>query len=106
MELMAFHSTVRKDEVEAFRKISIEHELPVEKIQDWRFSAHDLTSVHTTYQQNDALASLTHQMSKKLKYGESYNILDHNLIHYILIVRRNYRPVPYHNFGHAGTYPF
>lgn len=47
------------------------------------------------------LVGIAHQMFKVMESGRIFDILDETLIHYILVVRRNYRPIAYHNFGHA-----
>ena len=36
-----------------------------------------------------------------MSFDKDYGILEDILVHYILVVRRNYRPVAYHNFAHA-----
>ncbi|KAH9245059.1 hypothetical protein BASA81_017476 [Batrachochytrium salamandrivorans] len=36
-----------------------------------------------------------------LSYGSRYSLPDEKVINYVLTVRKNYRPVTYHNFTHA-----
>jgi dual 3',5'-cyclic-AMP and -GMP phosphodiesterase 11 len=40
-------------------------------------------------------------MFTHLQYGNQFDIMDESLIHYILVIRRNYRPIAYHNYCHA-----
>jgi dual 3',5'-cyclic-AMP and -GMP phosphodiesterase 11 len=93
MELMAFHARVDYSEVDTFKKIQIGLELPMNTLNCWKLCTHNYS--------DDILAAVTYQMLNTLDYGKCYQILDENLIHYILVVRKNYRPVAYHNFKHA-----
>lgn len=95
MELMAYHSTVRIEEVENFKKGNKSREKHEDLIKSWQFDPHSFQL------DSDTLATISNQFFHCLEYGKSYDILDDTLLHYILVVRRNYRPVAYHNFAHA-----
>jgi hypothetical protein len=93
MELMAYHARVRDDELETFKNIRIGLELPMNIINCWKFCSHEYS--------DDVLAAVMYQMFNSLGYGKRFQILDDNIIQYVLVVRKNYRPVAYHNFKHA-----
>ena len=95
MELMSFHSTIRPEETTHFQKTMSENAV---KLQDLRKHTFDPHSYPKT---SDTLAVITCQMFRDLSYGRVYGIPDEKLINYILTVRKNYRPVAYHNFTHA-----
>ena len=95
MEIMSYHGTVKPDDVESFKNRYDELKQPIEKIQNWQFDSHIFS--HS----DDHLAIVAHQLFTSLSYPDRFDILDDNLLHYILVVRHNYRPVAYHNFSHA-----
>lgn len=95
MDLMNYHTNVRDDEVMLFKEKMPTYHMPIENIQNWTFDAHN-------YQCTDEiLSSVVYQMMNNLNYGSKFDIDDGKLIHYLLVVRRNYRPIAYHNHGHA-----
>ena len=95
MELMSYHSSARHEDIVNFQKVHVSNSVPLEEIRLNGFNPH-------TYDDNpDALASFVLQMFEDLDYIKIFSIEESKLIPYILTVRRNYRQVLYHNFGHA-----
>lgn len=45
MELMAYHATVRPDEVAVFRRSEEQHLVPIAKLTRWDFAVNDFTNV-------------------------------------------------------------
>ena len=95
MELMSYHSTAKAEDIQIFIKSNPTLLVPIDTIRKLSFNAH-------TYDHDpDGLAGLTLQMSRDLDYSKIFEIEEQKLVPYVLTVRRNYRPVLYHNFGHA-----
>lgn len=95
MELMSYHSTARPDELQNFLKNAPSSFVPAEDLRTFRFNAHQFDS------DPDGLARICVQMFQDLDYLRKFEIEEEKLIRYVLTVKRNYRPVLYHNFGHA-----
>ncbi|KAI8925946.1 hypothetical protein BC831DRAFT_400568 [Entophlyctis helioformis] len=95
MEIMSFHSIVRDEETKALMDQVTGKTIPLDQLRSLTFDPHVFP--HS----DETLASITYQMFVDLSYGKRYDIPNEKLINYILTVRKNYRPVPYHNFTHA-----
>ncbi|KAI8911140.1 hypothetical protein EDD86DRAFT_189657 [Gorgonomyces haynaldii] len=95
MDLMSYHSTVSKSEVKKYMDIEHTLQAQIKDMDNWRFDAHIFNF------SDDHLVAMVHNMFNNLKYPGSFDILNENLVNYLLVVRRNYRPVAYHNFAHA-----
>ncbi|KAI8911141.1 hypothetical protein EDD86DRAFT_204492 [Gorgonomyces haynaldii] len=95
MDLMSYHASVSQQEIDDYKAKEASLMPQLEKMREWTFDAH-----HWLFD-NDHLVAMVHNMFTHLKYGETFDILDDHLVNYILVVRRNYRPVAYHNFAHA-----
>jgi 3'5'-cyclic nucleotide phosphodiesterase/GAF domain len=95
MELMSYHSTAKQDDIQTFYQICPAVATSIEDLTDMNFPTHSLdTSL-------DRLAVATLEMFRALEYPKKFQIEEKKLVPYILTVRKNYRPVLYHNFGHA-----
>ena len=95
MELMSYHSTAKDDDIQAFNSNLSKISLPVEDLKKIDFASHSLDY------SLDALSLAIFEMFKALDYPKKFQIEEKKLIPYILTVRKNYRPILYHNFGHA-----
>ncbi|KAL2918075.1 3',5'-cyclic-nucleotide phosphodiesterase [Polyrhizophydium stewartii] len=95
MEIMSFHATVREDEAQHMRQVLPNKITPLETLRSIMFDPHVFP--HS----DEALAAVTYQMFLDLAYGTRYEVPNEQVLNYILTVRKNYRPVAYHNFTHA-----
>ncbi|KAJ1344764.1 hypothetical protein BSLG_000282 [Batrachochytrium salamandrivorans] len=95
MEMMSFHSMVHEDESLALRQAIPNKTISVTDLREYFFDPHGIS--HT----DESLAAITYQMFLDLSYGSRYSLPDEKVINYVLTVRKNYRPVTYHNFTHA-----
>jgi hypothetical protein len=95
MELMSFHAQTKREEVDLY--LASEKNIVVEKevISKFNYDTHIFDYV------DDTLVAITTHMFTIMDYEIEFNIPDMKLVEYILTIRRNYRPVAYHNFGHA-----
>lgn len=95
MELMSYHSTAKQEDIQAFYNAYPKISIPLDELKKMSFASHSLDSSLDTL----SLAML--EMFRVLDYPKRFHIEEKKLIPYILTVRKNYRPVLYHNFGHA-----
>ncbi|KAK6091465.1 3',5'-cyclic-nucleotide phosphodiesterase, variant 2 [Batrachochytrium dendrobatidis] len=95
MEIMSFHSTIREEESQVVREVISTKFVPVDDLRMCTFDPH--TFPHA----DESLVAIVYQMFIDLSYGTTYKLPDEKMINYILTVRKNYRPVAYHNFTHA-----
>ncbi|KAJ3307440.1 cGMP-specific 3',5'-cyclic phosphodiesterase [Kappamyces sp. JEL0829] len=95
MELISFHARIKPEEINQF--LTNEPALFEDKtvLASWQYDPHKFLNT------DDNLVAISHQMFASLQYDKQYDIPDFKLIDYLLTVRRNYRPVAYHNFTHA-----
>jgi hypothetical protein len=95
MELMCFHAQTTEEEASDFMETEQVLFLPPGDLASYTFDPHSFDNT------DNILAAITHQMFLVPEYNKAYEIPDLKLVDYILTVRRNYRPVAYHNFTHA-----
>ncbi|KAJ3323585.1 cGMP-specific 3',5'-cyclic phosphodiesterase [Boothiomyces sp. JEL0866] len=95
LEMMNFHNKLSPDVIEKF--MSCRNLLRIEsyKLSRWNFDPHVFADT------DDTLAVIGYQMFSNLEFDKTFVIPDRKLVEYILTVRKNYRPVAYHNFTHA-----
>ena len=97
MELMSYHSTAKPEDIQAFEKNASGPAVSLAELREIHFNPHGFDS------DTDKLARLCIQMFDDLGYLQKYEIEEDKLVRYVLTVRRNYRDVLYHNFGHAAS---
>ena len=95
MEVMSYHSTAKEEEIQGFYSAFPKISLSLDELKKLEFAPHQLDS------SLDALGLAMLEMFRLLDYPTKFQIEEHKLVRYILTVRRNYRAVLYHNFGHA-----
>jgi dual 3',5'-cyclic-AMP and -GMP phosphodiesterase 11 len=95
MELMSFHTTAKDEDIQGFYHAYPKTQLSVDELKKMSFTTHSLDS------SLDALAITILEMFRVLDYPRKFQIEETKLVRYVLTVRKNYRPVLYHNFGHA-----
>ena len=95
MEIIGFHARTRPEEVEAFMDREQEHFESKAVISSYQYDPHKFLNT------DDNLGAIAHQIFLNLQYEKTFEINDIKLVDYILTVRRNYRPIAYHNFTHA-----
>ncbi|KAJ3275142.1 cGMP-specific 3',5'-cyclic phosphodiesterase [Terramyces sp. JEL0728] len=95
LEMMNFHNKLKPEVIENF--MSNRNLLRIEnyKLSRWSFDPHVYADT------DDTLAVIGYQIFANLEYDKAYVIPDRKLVEYVLTVRKNYRPVAYHNFTHA-----
>ena len=95
MELISFHARTRPEEIQAFLEKENDYFEPKAVISSFSYDPHKFLNT------DDNLVAISHQLFVNLSFHQTYDISDSKLIDYLLTVRRNYRPIAYHNFTHA-----
>ena len=95
MELISFHARTRSEDLKNYMEEECNLFQPKLKLISHQFDPHKFLNT------DDTLVAISHQMFSLLQYDKTFEIADMKLVDYLLTVRRNYRPVAYHNFTHA-----
>ena len=95
MELISFHARAKPEEIDTFLERKAKYYEPKEFISSFQYDPHKFMNT------DDNLVAIAHQLFTDLSFHKEYEIADAKFVDYILTVRRNYRPVAYHNFAHA-----
>jgi hypothetical protein len=95
MELMCFHSKTRDEETQNYLANAKKIKITSAKMSQYDYDPHVFQNI------DDTLVVICHNMFKYLDYDHLFKLNEVKLIEYLLTVRRNYRPVAYHNFTHA-----
>ncbi|KAJ3279886.1 cGMP-specific 3',5'-cyclic phosphodiesterase [Borealophlyctis nickersoniae] len=95
MELMSYHATAQPEDVVVFFRSAPEEVVAVSALRSIDFDPHDYGP------NDDRLVVVVNQMFLDLDYSARFRVPVEKWIRYVLTVKRNYRPVAYHNFTHA-----
>ncbi|KAJ3048390.1 cGMP-specific 3',5'-cyclic phosphodiesterase, partial [Rhizophlyctis rosea] len=95
MELMSFHATSHPSDFERFLKSVPEDPVRVEDLRSSEFDPHDFDT------EDNRLVVVVRMMFVDMGFAERFEIPTEKWDRYVLTVRKNYRPVAYHNFVHA-----
>ena len=95
LELMSFHSQIKDQELSNYMDNEESMFVDPKTLTDYMFDCHMFDNT------DDKLCAITHQLFRITNYEKEYDIDVKQLIEYILTIRRNYRPVAYHNFTHG-----
>ncbi|KAJ3314105.1 cGMP-specific 3',5'-cyclic phosphodiesterase [Boothiomyces sp. JEL0838] len=95
LEMMNFHNKLSPDVIEKFMDCRNLLRIESYKLSRWNFDPHVYADT------DDTLAVIGYQLFSNLEFDKTFVIPDRKLVEYILTVRKNYRPVAYHNFTHA-----
>ncbi|CAD5205461.1 unnamed protein product [Bursaphelenchus okinawaensis] len=92
LEVLAYHSVCNTDEVNKVKNLRIQE--PVPELDSFAFNG---------YQLKDIEKPLYAVYMFKTLFSDIIQIDTDDLIRFFLTVRKNYRPVPYHNWTHGWT---